>query len=228
MRTFCIGDIHGGYKALIECLQRSSFDYQQDRLIVLGDVCDGYPQVDRCINELLKIAHCDYILGNHDLWALDWALRDEAPDLWVTQGGQGTLSSYPNGMPQAHIDFLKHGRFYLELDNKIFVHGGFDPSKPIKIQQQTEFAWDRKMIYDAWSQSVRDPNVQIGSYEEIYLGHTPTHRQFDSKVPLKMGNVWAMDTGAGWGECLSIMDIDTKEYWQSQANVILYNGSRGR
>ncbi|MCA9398849.1 MAG: metallophosphoesterase, partial [Candidatus Omnitrophica bacterium] len=55
MRVFAIGDIHGAYKALIQCLERSGFDYQKDRLIVLGDVCDGYPQAKKCISELLKI-----------------------------------------------------------------------------------------------------------------------------------------------------------------------------
>ena len=28
-------------------------------------------------------------------------------------------------------------------------------------------------------------------------------------------NVWNLDTGAGYGYKLTIMDIDTKQYWQS-------------
>ena len=52
MRTFAIGDIHGAYKALVQCFERSGFDYENDRLIVLGDVCDGYPEVKQCIDEL--------------------------------------------------------------------------------------------------------------------------------------------------------------------------------
>lgn len=27
-RTFIIGDLHGAYKALIQCLKRSDFDYK--------------------------------------------------------------------------------------------------------------------------------------------------------------------------------------------------------
>lgn len=41
MRKFVIGDIHGGYKALIEVLVASSFNKEEDQLIVLGDVADG-------------------------------------------------------------------------------------------------------------------------------------------------------------------------------------------
>lgn len=44
MRTFTIGDIHGGYKALKQCLERSKFNYKEDHLIALGDIVDGWPE----------------------------------------------------------------------------------------------------------------------------------------------------------------------------------------
>jgi len=40
-KTFVIGDIHGGYKALLQCFARSGFDYKKDKLICLGDITDG-------------------------------------------------------------------------------------------------------------------------------------------------------------------------------------------
>ena len=127
MRTFTTGDIHGAYKALIQCFDRSGFDREHDRLIVLGDVCDGYPEVKQCIDELLKVKHCDYILGNHDLWALDWALKGLTPEIWTTQGGSQTMASYNGGpMPQTHVDFLKNGKPWIEFDGMLFVHGGYN------------------------------------------------------------------------------------------------------
>src|SRR5690242_18008347 len=103
MKTFVIGDIHGAYRALMQCLERSGFDYSNDRLIVLGDVCDGYPDVCLCIEELLKIKHCDYIIGNHDLWAVEWALEGKEEEAWTSQGGFATILSYNNGpMPKEH------------------------------------------------------------------------------------------------------------------------------
>lgn len=88
MKTFAIGDIHGAYKALIQCFERSGFDRENDRLIVLGDVCDGYLEVRQCIDELLKVKRCDLVIGNHDLWALDWALKGLTPEIWTSQGGK--------------------------------------------------------------------------------------------------------------------------------------------
>src|SRR3989338_5446018 len=107
MKTFVIGDIHGAYKALLQCFERSKFNYTKDRLIALGDVCDGYSQVRECIDELLKIKHLHYIIGNHDLWALDWATKGFNERVWLGQGGYNTIKSY-NGdpMPKKHINFL--------------------------------------------------------------------------------------------------------------------------
>ena len=70
MRRFVIGDIHGGYKALLQCLERSGFDPAADLLVSLGDVCDGWPEVHKVIDELLRIRNFKMVLGNHDLWAL--------------------------------------------------------------------------------------------------------------------------------------------------------------
>ena len=108
-RTLVIGDIHGAYKALLQCFERSGFDYEKDRLIVLGDVCDGYAEVKQCIDVLLKIKHCDFIIGNHDLWTLDWTKWGYKQEIWTSQGGDQTIASYDGGpMPQAHVDFLKN------------------------------------------------------------------------------------------------------------------------
>ncbi len=150
MKTFAMGDIHGADKALVQCLERSGFDYKKDRLIVLGDVCDGYPGVKQCIDELLKIKHCDFIMGNHDLWALDWGKRGEKPEIWTTQGGDQTIASYGGGpMPQTHIDFLKNAHAWVEWEDKLFVHGGFDPQQPISKQSLEFLVWDRDLLQAA-------------------------------------------------------------------------------
>lgn len=228
MRIFVIGDIHGAYKALTQCLARSAFEQKKDRLIVLGDVCDGYPQVKECIEELLKIEHRDYIIGNHDLWALDWATRGIKERIWLTQGGENTVASYgPGGMPQTHIDFLKKAKWYVEFEQRLFVHGGFDPRKLIAKQDLETLVWDRELIREAWERHLFGEEFSYGGYKEIYLGHTPT-ALFSSDIPIKLGNIWAVDTGAGWSGKLTIMDTETKQYWQSDLTPTLYPGIVGR
>ena len=222
MKTYVIGDIHGSYKALLQCFERSGFNYSKDRLIVLGDVCDGSPEVKQSIDELLKIKHCLCIIGNHDQWALKWATAGWKDTMWLSQGGKATIDSYTGqSMPQRHIDFLKAASFYFEYNGRMYVHGGFDPEKPISAQDNEQFVWNRSLIDQALKVNAINPNYQLSEYKEIYVGHTPTTK-LDSTKPLKLCNVWDMDTGAGWGGKLSIMDVDSKQYWQSDLTSELY------
>lgn len=230
MKTFVIGDIHGAYKALLQCLQRSGFDYQNDRLIALGDVCDGYPEVHLCIDELLRIKFCAYIIGNHDLWALDWALHGKAPQVWTSQGGVGTMFSYNNRhtlVPKAHVDFLLKAYSWFELQGKIFVHGGFDPNFSLNEQDRQKFIWDRDLLRMAYRTSLQDSSHKFSKYEEIFLGHTPTGH-FESTMPVHFCNVWGIDTGAGWSGLLTIMDVYSKQFWQSDETPKLYPGVHSR
>ena len=47
-------------------------------------------------------------------------------------------------------------------------------------------------------------------------------------VPMNRCNVWNLDTGAGYRGKLTIMDIDSKEYWQSDMAILLYPNESGR
>lgn len=41
-------------------------------------------------------------------------------------------------------------------------------------------------------------------------------------------NIWNIDTGAAFTGKLSLLDIDSKQYWQSDALASLYPGEMGR
>jgi serine/threonine protein phosphatase 1 len=49
-----MGDIHGAYRALVQCLERSGFDRSADMLIQLGDVADVFEEVYDCVEELMR------------------------------------------------------------------------------------------------------------------------------------------------------------------------------
>ena len=214
MKTFVIGDIHGHLKPLQQCLKLSNFDKQQDRLICLGDVCDRGKQVKECIDELLTIPNCIFILGNHDSWALEWATSGNVPEGWWDQGGMLTAMSYQNGMPKEHIKFLTDAKVYFIDQNRLFVHAGFDPNLPIEQTPKEILIWDRTLIKQAQQTNLTNPNHKFGPYDEVYIGHTPTIN-FGHRDPKKYCNIWDIDTGAGHGAKLTIMDIDTKQFWQS-------------
>ena len=267
MRTLCIGDVHGGYRALMQCLERSKFDYENDRLISLGDIVDGWSETYECVEELLKIKNLVIINSNHDDWFKEWLLDEKGvhPTLWQ-QGGYTTCQSYcrnlstdkktfevypyglqgyytnlhPDDIPQSHKDFFINRPAYYIQDNKLFVHGGlnrhFSIMDPI-YNKESFLIWDRDfwmsaLSYEAMSRSKsfdkeKYPFKIFDGYEEVYIGHTAT-TMWSTDYPMKAANVYNLDTGGGFRGRLSIMDINTKQVWQSDRVEKLYENEKGR
>jgi serine/threonine protein phosphatase 1 len=64
-------------------------------------------------------------------------------------------------------------------------------------------------------------------YNEVYIGHTPVTR-IGQTIPIKKACIWNVDTGAAFKGPLTIMDIETKEFWQSEPLNHLYPTEKGR
>ena len=89
------------------------------------------------------------------------------------------------------------------------------------------FFWDRTL----WEMVLAlDPNLpkdhirypkRLRHYKEIFIGHT-TVQEIGENTPQNFANVWNIDTGAAFGNKLSILDVDTKEFWQSDNLNQLY------
>lgn len=224
MKTFAIGDIHGASRALFQCLERSGFDYENDRLVVLGDIVDGWPETPQCIEELLKIRHLVVIMGNHDKWADDWFKFGAEPDIWTSQGGQATIDAYrrhPDLLEKHHDFFSRVYYYFIDEDRRLYIHGGFRLFLSIQKQSPEVLMWDRDLAIDA----LRGP-VNVPDYREVFLGHTTTERV--SLEPVISGNVILLDQGAGWNGKLSMMNVVTKEFWQSDLVWKLYPDIQGR
>src|SRR5690606_41430315 len=95
------------------------------------------------------------------------------------------------------------------------------------------FWWDRTQGETAMAvdgtlspNSIRSPQ-RLKLMIEIDVAHTAVIR-FGSAVPMNFANVWNVDTGAAFTGKLSILDVDTKEYWQSDSLPDLYPNEKGR
>lgn len=226
-RRFCLGDLHGELDKLKECLQLVNFDYEIDELIQIGDICDRGPDVYGCVEELKKIKNLICLRGNHDE---EWLYYLKEGLLGMTgQGAEETLLSYTNiGLaPHVHLDFFKNQKkYYIDEDNNLFVHAGITRNRKITEQHELTLYWDRSMFKEAINaeringktEDVRD-HVQFKTEEnfaKIFIGHTPT-LHWGIETPFKAMNVINVDTGCGKGPFpLSIMNIDTEEFWQSK------------
>lgn len=228
MKRFVIGDIHGAHKALVQCLERSEFDRQKDLLICLGDLSDGWPDCYQVIEELLTISNLVLIKGNHDVWLSAWFEQGDAPGIWLSQGGRSTIHSYKTVVPETHKQLLRSAVKYYTLDDMLFVHGGYDPKVPIEEQEEEFLVWDRSLVELALMHRHFKDKHELTVYKKVFVGHTPTII-YKSINPIETYGVVMMDTGAGFaGGILTIMEIDTGIYFQSDPVNNLYPEFRGR
>lgn len=220
-KTFVIGDIHGAYRALLQCLERSGFNYEKDHLISLGDICDRGPDTKDCIDELLKIKNLTMVLGNHDFMALNWMESGTPDETWLKKGGGATINSYGTEVPQAHISLLRNALPYYIEKNKLFVHAGIELNKKLHLQDTKVFLTDRSLATTVTKYFYNGNAGQstLTTFEEVYIGHTVS----PFFKPLQAAGVWMMDTGAGMKEgVLSMINTETKEIFSSDLIGRLY------
>jgi serine/threonine protein phosphatase 1 len=224
-----MGDLHGAQKAFVQVMERASFDPAEDRLIFMGDVVDGWPESRECIDALLALPDAVWLMGNHDEWFAEWVDGRDAEPAWVQQGGRVTLAGYNFNrlyVPDAHRDYLKRAKLWHEEGDRMFVHGGWprsDFSHPMGCPDL--LTWDRTLWNEALNLHGHKP--RLTQFSEVYIGHTTTTRAGFTE-PVQRCEVWNMDQGAGWEGKLSLMDVDTKEVWQSDAVATLYPEASSR
>ena len=239
-KIFVIGDIHGGLKALKQVLEKVVVS-TNDTLIFLGDYVDGWSesaQVLEFVINLSKQQHCIFIKGNHDVWCEDWLRTGNTDKTWLVHGGKETIESYvglEDTIKLLHLQFFEMmPYYYIDENNRLFIHAGFTSMHGPKAEFHfSNFNWDRTL----WEMALTmDKGIKKTSlffpkrlklFNEIYIGHTPT-LFYDVEVPMQGCNVWNIDTGAAFTGRLSIMDIDTKQFWQSDVVKNLYPGEMGR
>jgi metallophosphoesterase len=238
MRTLVIGDIHGAPRALIQVLQRADIQHD-DFLIFLGDYADGWSETPELLDFLIGYRQkhrCLFLRGNHDALCYDFLLGKPMDTLWRLHGGKATEKAYLNVTHErrnAHLNFLAElENYYLDSKNRLFLHAGFTNLRGIAHEHfEQMFYWDRTLweVAQSCNLSPTDPHFpnRLKLYTEIYIGHTPTTRLGTDK-PLSFNGVTNVDTGAAFKGRISIMDIDTRDYWQSDPVYTLYPDEQGR
>ena len=240
MRRLIIGDIHGGFLPMRQALERAEFNAEEDMLIGIGDYVDGWPQSKEVLEYLMGLPNFKGIKGNHDYpWFTNWTLTGDTPSIWINQGGSATVASFNNDNESAkpHGKFILDMPKYLVIDDMLIVHGGYDPYQPIEDQLdphpfdiEYDLTWDRQLFSAIFQRSpmimknVSDAII----YKKVFIGHTTTEHVGDELKPLFSEKVIAIDQGGGWSGKLTVMDIDTLEYWQSDIVATLYPECKGR
>jgi serine/threonine protein phosphatase 1 len=239
-RTLVIGDIHGGLVALKQVMERAEVT-TSDTLIFLGDYVDGWSESYGVIEFVMQLAqqqNCIVLKGNHDDMCQEWLTTGEYNESSYNHGGKATLQSYADVNEN---DKLKHLQFYQQMQyyfvddrNRLFLHAGFiSQHGPEKEHYQSNLIWDRTLweMAAAMDKTLSPDSPyfpkRLKLFKEIYIGHTPT-TNYGIYEPINIFSLWNLDTGAAFNGKLSLMNVDTKQLWQSDIVRTLYPNEPGR
>ena len=237
LRTLVIGDIHAAKKALVQVLERAELQ-ADDQLIFLGDYVDAWSEAVETVDFLIELKaqyNCRFIRGNHDVLCYDFLTKGEAPVTWQLHGGEMTKRSYERASAETvkrHIQFYESlENYYIDAQNRLFLHAGYTNLKGVSQEYfEQMFYWDRTLweLATVFETSGNDQLPQrLKHYSEIFIGHTPLSKEVFTR-PERRANVWNIDTGAAFKGGLTVFDIDSKRYWQSDAVSTLYPAENGR
>jgi serine/threonine protein phosphatase 1 len=201
-RVYAIGDIHGCAARLFALHEAIRDDLARrpaasPLLLHIGDYIDRGPDSAGVIARLaagppLPGVPTVNLLGNHEQTMLDALSGDRAAGTdWLYQGGRPALQSWgvdpdspretwPDGVPAAHLAFVRGLPLSHREGGYLFVHAGIRPGVALEAQTRDDLLRIRQPFLST--------EADLGAV--IVHGHTP------AKAAVVRHNRIGIDTGA--------------------------------
>jgi serine/threonine protein phosphatase 1 len=190
MRTWVIPDVHGCLITLRTLVEDLIVLRKDDEVIFLGDVIDRGPSskgvIDYIINLSTSGIKTSVIKGNHEEYMAK-VFRDEQSKSgvrrmlglksvsykdWMVYGGQETMRSFNAfnvaAIPEKYIEWIESLVFYLEWENFLIVHAGFN------FEIDDIFSDTQSMM---WIRDYKIDPEKLGNRKIIH-GHVPVALDF--------------------------------------------------
>lgn len=192
---YIVGDIHGAFRKLDECLSILEFNKESDRLICVGDLVDRGPQSEDCIN-WLDVPWFYTVKGNHECLSID-AYKTKDYDLHYQNGG-GWFYGLQKDQQRLYVDAFNNLPYTIEIPCKGKKYGiihaecgaDWDLTKQY-LHELYQPAIDRAL----WSRTriTKGDKSFVKGIDLVIVGHTIVDN------PVMLGNVLYIDT-CGWHE----------------------------
>lgn len=197
-----------------------------DHLVHLGDACDRGPDSARVLSFLWRLGDAVTTLrGDHDVWLEEYIRTGNVPQDWLFHGGDQTARSLHHaGHQYAHLYCGDLADFaFAPARNVVFVHAAVEPGIPLDEQSREFLIHSRTLAHEALHRAGMDaagedaPTAPLTEYSRVFVGHSATRGTVVSH-----SGVTVVDTGAGYGHPVSVVDVDSLRVWQSQPVRDLY------
>ena len=219
-RIFVTSDTHGCNVPLKRALAEAGFNYTTDTLIHIGDVTDRGPDSYGVVETLLAIPNLVAIRGNHCDWMRDWFNKGIHPNpVYFGKTRDSYRANKAFGMDcdirrvDRHREFFENQvDYYIDDQNRCFVHGGYDRHTPIAANPLYMLWWDCDLFKQCLTCSDNRKFKDVNNFKRVFIGHQPTTLwKKKGKVidkPIYKHNIVNVDTGIVFGDGkLSLLDI---------------------
>lgn len=204
-RDFIVGDIHGAYNSVLAAMKAANFDGSCDRLFSVGDLIDRGADSWRCAR-FLRQAYVAAVKGNHEDMLLE-LYKDGVPDEAVLRAmaNFNGFGWWLDTTPEQRVEILSAVvmlPLVIEIETSRGMVGIVHADVPAGMDWPTFVreidAGNPEVIHTAlWGRN----RIQAGNTDgvrgigRVFVGHTPQWNGLQ-----RLGNVYAVDTGAIFGE----------------------------
>jgi hypothetical protein len=137
-RTIIIGDTHGCVDEFNELIQTLSYDKDQDRIILTGDLIDRGPDSVGMVR-LAREMELESVMGNHEYKFLKW-FRSAGSNVDVYHKRE-----HYTKFSDADINYISQMQPYIKIDNTIIVHAGLRAGISLENQTKDDLYYIRYM-----------------------------------------------------------------------------------
>ena len=218
-KRWVIPDIHGCASTLKQLIENGIQPSKEDYIYFLGDFIDRGPDGKGVIDYIMSFQNqgynIQYLVGNHEYYCINsyekdkhrWLTKSGIQREWERYGAKMTLKSFgvkhPRDINEKYIEWMKKGKFFIELEDYILVHAGmnFNIDNPFDDTMSMMWARDFKVdIHKTGGKKIIHGHVPVeysliqlfiesGSYDFIALDNGVYYR--DQKVGF--GNLMALE-----------------------------------
>jgi bis(5'-nucleosyl)-tetraphosphatase (symmetrical) len=228
-RHIFIGDIHGCLDEFNELMKKVSYNPNEDRLILLGDLIDRGPDSVGVIQRARELK-LECVMGNHEHKFVKW-FRSQGTRVDVYD-----RRDFYTKFTDQDIQYIQDMPTYIELHDVIAVHAGLKPGISMSSQTKDDCMYLRYTDLDRKFISLKKINKlgkeETGAIFWTQFWHGPKsvvygHNVHSYETPLIEGiypgvTCYGLDTGCCFGGRLTALIWETKEIVQVQAKRAYY------
>ena len=178
-KSWVIPDIHGCVNTLKQLLENNIQPTKEDNIYFLGDYIDRGPDGKGVIDYIMSLQKngykVDYLIGNHEYYCMNayeadqhrFLMKSSIQKEWERYGAKTTLASFgvkhPRDIDMKYSEWMKKGKYFIELDKYILVHAGMNFNIPDPFEDTSSMLWVRDFKV----------NTQKTGGKKIIHGHVP-------------------------------------------------------